>query len=80
MPVFVVDHYFITNSTGTGISPKFASAWDGGASFVVAARVAAISAPDPTNIDWLQLVNIQGRPRLSALIELGVEHVVCVYR
>jgi len=59
-PFLAVDHYFITNAAGTGISPKFASAKDGGASFIVAAKLAGIKAPDPTNIDWLELTNVQG--------------------
>jgi len=59
--LFVANHYFITNPvTGTGISPKFASAQDGGASFIVAAKVAGIHAADPANVDWLQLAKIQG--------------------
>ena len=56
----VVDHYFIPNSAG-GISPKFASASDGGASFIVASKAASIHDADPTNIDWLQLANVSGR-------------------
>ena len=66
----MVDHYFIANSTGTGISPKFASAGDGGASYIVAAKVAGVRAPDPANIDWLQLANVQGTPRVSARLSL----------
>jgi hypothetical protein len=69
-PLFVADHYFIANTTGTGISPKFASARDGGASFIVAAKAASIPAPDRTNVDWLQLVAVQGMARSSALLPL----------
>jgi hypothetical protein len=64
----VVDHYFIKNATGTGISPKFASVKEGGASFIVGAKAAGIPAPDPANIDWVQLANIQGMLRLSTLV------------
>ena len=81
---FVVDHYFIKNSAGTGISPKFATIANGGASFIVGSKVAGIPASDPANIDWLQLANVQGTPRASgliaALIDLGAEHIGCIGR
>jgi len=56
--LFASDHYFIVN--GTGISPKFASARDGGASFTIDAKVAGLHAPNATDVDWLQLTNVQG--------------------
>jgi Protein of unknown function (DUF3455) len=73
--LFASDHYFIAN--GTGISPKFASARDGGASFTIDAKVAGLHAPNATNVDWLQLTNVQGTyARCSSgslrRIELGV--------
>jgi len=59
-PLFASDHYFNANSTGKGIVPKFASARDGGKSFTLATKVAGIKAPNVTNVDWLQLTNVQG--------------------
>jgi len=60
--LFVAKHYFITNPiTGTGINPKFASARDGGASFIVAAKAAGIhAANNVTDVDWLELAHVQG--------------------
>jgi len=58
--LYISDHYFVPASTGTGISPKFASARDGGVSFTVASKAASIHAPNITDVDWLQLSNIQG--------------------
>jgi len=58
--LFVADHYFIANSTGPGVLPKFASARDGGASFTVATKTGSIHAPNATDVDWLQLANAQG--------------------
>lgn len=60
--LFVSDHYFIANSTGKGIIPKFASAKDGGKSFTLASKKASIHAPDTSNVDWLQLPNVEGKP------------------
>jgi hypothetical protein len=60
-PLYVSDHYFITNPiTGNGTSPKFASARDGGKTFMVAEKTAGKPAPNPADIDWLQLSAIQG--------------------
>jgi len=58
--LFVSDHYFVANSTGKGIIPKFASAKDGGKSFTLVSKKASIHAPDTSNVDWLQLSNVQG--------------------
>lgn len=61
-PFFVGHHYFITNPlTGTGISPKFALAANGGSRFIVAARTSGIPAPTgPPDVDWLRLDRLQG--------------------
>lgn len=60
--LFLGHHYFITNPlTGTGISPKFAQAKDGGAVFTILAKDAGVSAPSgPENVDFLQLSSIDG--------------------
>ncbi|KAI3600368.1 malate dehydrogenase [Moniliophthora roreri] len=57
------EHYFVTNPTGTGISPK----WDmtkffaNPNAFVIGARSAGIPAPTgPSDVDWLYLTNVQG--------------------
>ncbi|KAJ7631819.1 hypothetical protein B0H17DRAFT_1164190 [Mycena rosella] len=60
-------HYFVTSPSGTGISPK----WDftstgkfagNATAFVIGAKVGDIPAPTnpATNIDWLQLVRVEG--------------------
>ncbi|KAI0806242.1 hypothetical protein BC629DRAFT_1486464 [Irpex lacteus] len=65
-PEVLGQHYFITNPSGTGLSPKwdFTSASFAGNSnaFVIGARTGDIPAPtDPAvNIDWLSLSNAGG--------------------
>ena len=60
-PLVLGQHYFITNPTGSGLSPKwdFTSASEAGHSnaFVVGAKTGDVPAPtDPhTDIDWLSL-------------------------
>lgn len=55
-------HYFVTNpTTGTGISPKFALAANGGSVFTTLAKTGSIKSPTSTaNVDWLQLNSIAG--------------------
>jgi len=55
-------HYFVTNPlTGTGISPKFALAANGGADFSILNKTGSINSPaGATNVAWLQLTSIQG--------------------
>jgi len=55
-------HYFVTNPlTGTGISPKFALAANGGADFSILNKTGTINSPaGATNVAWLQLTSIQG--------------------
>ncbi|KAI0090379.1 hypothetical protein BDY19DRAFT_855119, partial [Irpex rosettiformis] len=65
-PEVLGQHYFITNPSGTGLSPKwdFTSASEAGHpdAFVIGARTGDIPAPtNPTiNIDWLSLSNAGG--------------------
>lgn len=61
-PLHTGDHYFITNPiTGTGISPKFAQAANGGAIFTTVAKKGGVKSPSGAqHIDWLQLTSVQG--------------------
>jgi len=61
-PLLLGYHYFITNPvTGTGISPKFAQAANGGAVFTTLAKSGSIHSPAGTNnVDWLELTSIAG--------------------
>ncbi|KAG8766388.1 hypothetical protein FRC15_006445 [Serendipita sp. 397] len=62
-PLNIGAHYFVTNPvTGTGISPKFAQAANGGALFTVLGKKGGIKAPtgNGANVDWLQLAALQG--------------------
>lgn len=61
-PLLYAKHYFVTNpTTGTGISPKFALAANGGSVFTTLAKTGSIHSPTSTaNVDWLQLNSIAG--------------------
>ncbi|KAJ7326282.1 hypothetical protein DFH08DRAFT_926228 [Mycena albidolilacea] len=57
-------HYFITNPSGAGLSPKwdFTSSTGDASAFVVAAKVGDVPAPSDssTNVDWLSLNRVDG--------------------
>lgn len=61
-PLLLGYHYFITNPiTGSGISPKFAQAANGGSTFTTLSKLGAVHSPAGTsNVDWLELTEVAG--------------------